>query len=387
MDPSRLKELTDLENEMNEMLRRMVPDAGVALDWNLEELKINFPEAKVSLVEDGYQVAVDKSGHGLQRTFLMTLLRCLAAAQVEDLGSTTQTGAGPPTLVLMIEEPELYQHPVRQRHLADVLLSLAKDAQQGSWGMTQVVYSTHSQHFVGLDRINQIRLLRKKRGADGKSGPTEIHGTSLEDVASSLAALPGGRKIPSSALESRLKGVMTPWMNEGFFSDIVVLVEGITDRAAILAVAKTMGYNFDAMGISVIPCDSKSKMAKPALIFQNLEVPVYLVWDSDSKDKEDPTVEDMLLLSLGGGDRDDWPTKTTDRFACFTINMNETLRQDIGEDFAVYEKDSLEELALRKQDGKNSDIIRLIVEKAGQGRCKTISKIVKKIITLSQKQM
>lgn len=387
MDPPRLKELTDLEREMNRTLRRMVPDAGVALDWNLEELKINFPEAKVSLVEDGYQVAVDKAGHGLQRTFLMTLLRCLAAAQAENLGSTLQAGDSSPTLVLMIEEPELYQHPVRQRHHADMLLSLAKDTQQGSWGMTQVVYSTHSQHFVGLDRINQIRLLRKERGADGKPGPTEVYNTSLEEVTSRLSALSGKRKIPSSTLESRLKGVMTPWMNEGFFSDIVVLVEGISDRAAILTVAKTMDHIFDAMGISVIPCDSKTKMARPALIFQKLGIPVYLVWDSDSKGKKYPTTEDMLLLSLGGGDKSDWPTKTADKFACFTLDMNETLRQDIGKDFAVYEKNSLKELSLKKRDGKNPDLIRLIIEKAGQDRCKTISEIVEKIIALGQKRM
>ena len=388
MDPSRLKELADLEDEMNGTLREMAPDAGVTLDWNLEDLKINFPEAKVSLEEeDGYRVAVDKAGHGLQRTFLMTLLRCLAAARAENSGSAAQAGDGPPTLVLMIEEPEIYQHPVRQRHLADVLLSLAENAQQGAWGRTQVIYSTHSPHFVELDRINQIRLLRKKRGADGKPGPTEVHSTRLEDVANDLSALPGKRKITPSALESRLKGVMTPWMNEGFFSDVVVLVEGISDRAAILAVARTMGHMFDGMGISVIPCDSKTKMAKPARIFQCLGIPVYLVWDSDSKDKEGPTTEDTLLLSLGGGDRRDWPSKTADRFACFTSDMNETLRRDIGEDFAVYEKDSLEELSLKKKrDGKNPDLIRLIIEKAGQGRCKTISEIVKKIITLSQKR-
>ncbi len=71
------------------------------------------------------------------------------------VGTESDTGANKfqlPNLVLAIEEPELYQHPSRQRHLASVLLNLAEGALPGVAKNTQVIYTTHSPLFVGLDR-------------------------------------------------------------------------------------------------------------------------------------------------------------------------------------------------------------------------------------------
>jgi predicted ATP-dependent endonuclease of OLD family len=53
---------------------------------------------------------------------------------------------------------------------------------------------------------------------------------------------------------------MTPWTNEGFFANVVVLVEGEDDRAAILGMAKAMGYEFESMDIAVIPCMGKKNL-------------------------------------------------------------------------------------------------------------------------------
>ena len=68
---------------------------------------------------------------------------------------------GLPTLILAIEEPELYQHPIRQRHFASVLLKLAGGDIVGVTKQTQVLYCTHSSLFVGIDRFDQLQLLRK----------------------------------------------------------------------------------------------------------------------------------------------------------------------------------------------------------------------------------
>lgn len=382
MDPSKLKDLDELTNDMNQALHELVPDAQVTLEWDLAELEINFPEAHVNLVEDGYRTTVGKAGHGLQRAFIMTLLRLLTIAQARDSESTVRDDKLP-TIVLMIEEPELYQHPIRQRHFADVLLSLASSTTAPA--MTQIIYSTHSPHFVGLDRINQIRLLRKIRGADGKPETTKIYSTSLEDVAQELSDMRGHGSITSEMLRSRLKRVMTPWMNEGFFSDIVVLVEGDFDRAAVLTVAKMANYLFDSMGISVIPCLGKENIVKPTMIFKNLGIPIYLIWDSDSNKKPGPTEDDFLLFSLVKGVDRDWPTKTAEKFACLEKNMNETIKQDIGKNYATYENKSLNILSLKKnRDKNNPDLISLIIENAylDDVKCKTLEGIVEQIVKL-----
>ena len=41
---------------------------------------------------------------------------------------------------------------------------------------------------------------------------------------------------------------MTPWMNEGFFADVVVLVEGEGDRSVIHATAQADGVDLGRHG-------------------------------------------------------------------------------------------------------------------------------------------
>src|SRR5271157_4911118 len=101
-----------------------------------------------------------------------------------------------PNLLLAIEEPELYQHPNRQRHLSKILLQLASGGTPGVAEKTQIIYATHSPLFVGLDRFNQIRLLRKKDNGEGKPGITTVVSTSLDKVADRLwiAGRPGDER-------------------------------------------------------------------------------------------------------------------------------------------------------------------------------------------------
>src|SRR5439155_19591134 len=133
-----------------------------------------------------------------------------------------------PNLLLAIEEPELYQHPNRQRHLAKTLLQLSSGATPGVAERTQIIYGTHSPLFVGIDRINQIRLLKKvANGAKPKC--TKGVRTDLDRVADIIwqAAGSQGAKFTGVTLMPRLQVIMT--LSEGFFADVAVLVEGEDD--------------------------------------------------------------------------------------------------------------------------------------------------------------
>ena len=72
----------------------------------------------------------------------------------------------------MIDEYEIYQHPNKQLDMSRVLLSLASGEISGPFSETQVIDSTHPLHFVGIDRLEQIRLVRKASDASG--GPRTI---------------------------------------------------------------------------------------------------------------------------------------------------------------------------------------------------------------------
>src|SRR5262249_11088176 len=142
--------------------------------------------------------------------------------------SQPEQGTILPDLVLAIEEPELFQHPNRQRHLAKLFLQLAHGSTPGVANKTQIIYATHSPLFVGIDRFNQLRLFKKMPNGEGKPKVTKIVRVTLDHIAEKLWEMDGKQGVPYTAINlgPRLHAIMTPVLNEGFFADAVVLVEG-----------------------------------------------------------------------------------------------------------------------------------------------------------------
>lgn len=388
MDTSNLKELEELEGKMTKTLQSFVPDAKISLAWQLQDPEIKFPEAIASMVEDDYQAPVARTGHGLQRAFIMTMLQHLSIAQANRTKEEAPSSDESPTLMLVIEEPELYQHPSRQRYLAEVFLSLAKGTIPGVSGKTQIIYSTHSPHFVGIDRMNQIRLLRKIKADNKKPKTTKIFKTNLNEVATELSRIWQQSGFTADTLTPRLQRIMTPWMNEGFFSDVVVLVEGEDDRAAIMGTAESLGYKFESMGISVIPCFGKTNLDKPAIIFRKFNIPVYTIWDGDEEKRDAVALENHRLLSLMNQDEEDWPSYITDTFACFKTDMQDFMKNEIGETlFERYMNDCKADFCMKRDQAmKNPAVISTIIKRAKQDgqSCQKLERIVKKIVSLKR---
>lgn len=202
----------------------------------------------------------------------------------------------------------------------------------------QIIYSTHSPAFVGVDRFDQIRLFRKQVTNNGGPKITKITNATLSTVASALWDFHGrpGEQFTAETLSSRLRTLMTPWMNEGFFADLVVLVEGEEDRAAVLGVAKSMGHDLDSVGISVIPCDGKTNLDRAMLIFDSLGISVYIIWDSDHE-KRDPHIEyNRCLLRIVKSLEEDYPDKIEPNYACFKTNLGDVMKKELGPE--LYEK-------------------------------------------------
>ena len=407
MDPDNLAELSTLESELSDTLSTYVPDASVNLKWITDQqIDIPMPKADIRLVEDGYPSPVGRVGHGLQRAFILTMLQHLAKAQApsptptvaEATATEPRDGLSPstqgpdvmmPNLILGIEEPELYQHPNRQRHLSRVLFRLATGSIKGVAQSTQILYATHSPLFVDLERFHTVRLLRKRNPDDGGPKHTVVFQTSLDDIAAIIEAADGKPKgtYSGEALQPRLQTLMTPWMNEGFFAGVAVLVEGEDDRAAILGVAKSKGYDFDSMEISVIPCMGKNNLDRPTAIFRKLQIPVYVVWDSDKGDGNAKPEDNHRLLRLMSAPVEDWPEKVSDHYACFKRNLETTLRTELGEAFydTILNKCRSDMgFAKRKHAIKCPAVIQRVIEEARkQGRASTtLEEIVERIVAL-----
>lgn len=401
IDPASRAELTTLADRMTKTLKTFVPDSDVRVDLQWlpsPEINIPLPQADVRIIEDGYSSAVSRTGHGLQRAFILTILQHFALAQsartsggASEEQNQTKQEVRLPNLVLAIEEPELYQHPNRQRHLAKILSQLASGKIPGVAERTQVVYSTHSPLFVGIDRVDQIRLLRKTSHTPDKPKVTRVISTNLDKVAETIWEADGkpSQQYTGETLLPRLQTIMTPWMSEGFFAEIVVLVEGEDDRAAILGVATAMGYDLESNGISVIPCIGKSSLDRPATLFRHLGIPVYVVWDSDKGEKKAKPEDNHRLLRLMGQPAEDWPCQVSEQFACFECDLERTLQDEIGNaEFEQWLQECQESFCIpeRRHAIKNPVVVAEVIRIAQQhGRSSvTLENIVNKILAMKR---
>jgi hypothetical protein len=397
-DPEHLVELDALEDRLSTTLATYVPDAAVDLSWErAKPIEIPMPTAQVKLLEDGFRCAVERTGHGLQRAFILALLQHLAVAVAPT--PPEQAGAAPPAvrspnLILGIEEPELYQHPNRQRHLARILLALSNGRIPGVAGRTQVLYGTHSPLFVGIDRFDQVRLLRKVSNGDARPKVAKVTRKSLDDVARILWKARGrqGEQFTADTLRPRLQTIMTPWMSEGFFATEVVLVEGEDDRAAVLGFASAAGHDFESLGISVIPCIGKNNLDRPLVIFRNLGIAVYVIWDSDYGGRDADPADNRYLLHLAESAPDDWPNTVQNTFACFRTKLEDVLRSEIGNEvFTALLNESKTQFGIRQdsQAIKNPTVISQVVSRArAQGQTsQTLEAVVERIVELRRKQV
>lgn len=295
--PENMPELGELAGRLTNDLKNLYKDAQVDLAWReAGEFPVPLPIADVALSDDGFGGPVDKQGHGLQRAFIFTLLQQLAKTaalpEVDDQVGGQQEAAPAaepqaPSLILAIEEPELYQHPTKQRHFTTVLRGLSSGTLPGADSPTQIIFGSHSPMFVALDRADEIRLVRRTNCDDSDYKQCELHSLDLSAIATELESAwqkPEG-SYNADTLKPRLH-ILGTELAEGFFANGVVLVEGRSDKAMLYAIARTFGRSFEEAGIAVLSAEGKGNLDKPYAIFRALGIPTYVLWDCDKGTKE-----------------------------------------------------------------------------------------------------
>jgi len=169
--------------------------------------------------------------------------------------------------VILIEEPELYLSPPSQRHLHTQLHRLA------ARGRNQVLYSTHSPVFLGVDRIEQLVLVRH----DDRTGTTLLQ--------------PG--ELPrDQAL--RLFTELDAERAEIFLSRAVMLVEGRTEKLAFPFVFRALGYDADQEAIAIVDCAGKGNIPLFAEVCNACQIPYVVVHDRDAPRGQQPTEAEQI---------------------------------------------------------------------------------------------
>jgi putative ATP-dependent endonuclease of OLD family len=322
-----------VESSLNVELGRFAKNATVSFAWQEGQVSVVPPSPSLRVAEDGFKTSVDGTGHGVQRALILTSIKHRAgmAAPVLSPAASDDVRAKPRKgLILGIEEPELYQHPNRQRHFADVLRNVAGADKRPKDERVQVLMVTHSPLFVNLHYFDCIRRTTKTPSGDDNPPATEVAAVDWEEVAEKYWKLvgKGGPKFTEETFRARLQGIMTPWLNEGFFAKKVVLVEGESDRAVLLAVAKDAGVNLEELEISVLPCGGKTNLDRPYLVFTELGIPTYIIWDSDDAADPDDKAENNHLFALVSSDMKDGGDAVESHYACFPTDLESYMKAE-----------------------------------------------------------
>lgn len=363
----------NLEKNININLEKLVHDSKVVVKLEPTASRISFPKLRFTINENDNEIPLNNAGQGLHRSFIISILQTLSESYKEDSSTSTIN-----LRIIMIDEPELFQHPNQQRHFYDVLRTLSRSS--------QVIYCTHSPYFISLKNFNNVRKISKNNNI------VEIKATSFDSVLKKI-------NKDESSLVNHIsdKSYFQIWLDnfadikiiEGFFAKAVVLVEGYNDYKPLRYLCDLLKPNALHMkNITIIPCGGKLTLNRFASIFQDLDIPCYVIWDSDKKykPKENQSEKDfceqrtrtikenqVLLLCMNSNIKQEFPSTVKKNFACFQVNMPDYIRNSIGE--SDFKKMKTRQLC-------SYDTIEKIMDNSNNTALPKLQKIAKKIFKL-----
>lgn len=375
-----LPELTKLGESVSKRLRRYSPGAELFIDFDeLKPPSIPLPDATVSVSEDNFSVPVRYTGHGLQRAVVLALLEQLSLTPAPQTSPTNADASTEknnfsdriPDLMLAIEEPELYLHPARSRYLAKILRELSVRSEDALAPSTQVLYVTHSAYFLEVQYFNEIRICRKIL-ADPITAPRHTVFTqfSKKQAAGELARIweRPEEDFTEQAFVSRAAPILNTIVNEGFFADVAVVVEGDSDVAALWAMQEIMDAGWDRLGIVLIPVGGKNNLDRAVVAFKGFGISTYFIFDGD-KNENKTAHTNRAYTRMGGLASIDYPsTLATPDFAVFENDIETYLQSCVGEKFTPLRAECAAELSFEKPSKalKNAEVMRLFLRKSIQ---------------------
>ena len=284
-------ELNDLSSVLQQRIKKWAhPEASLRLEWKEDphrSVQVLPPLAHVIASEGNFKGSLARFGHGFQRSYLLALL--------QELAITDDSTA--PTLVLACEEPELHQHPPQARHLAEVLTTLSQ-------GNAQVIVTTHNPRFVSGQGFEDVRKTFK----DVSQKCTKVSHLSFKQIAKGVSEATEQPFLKPDGIQAKIHQALQPALNEMFFADRLILVEGLEDIAFLESYLQLLrkDEDFRQLGGHIVPTNGKSQMLQPLVIAKYLGIPTFVVFDADA-DKPDKSgsrkkheLDNKALLTLLG---------------------------------------------------------------------------------------
>lgn len=179
-------------------------------------------------------------------------------------------------LFLVLDEPEVHQHPYRQRSLIRKIKALIENNNQEFLnllkdlfdidGLTgQIFIATHSPNIL-LDNYRQFIRLYKNTGTNSQLKIVSGMNVVIDD------------KLYKHMLHNFI------YLKEAMFSKCIIFVEGDTENGAIPVFAERMGLDMDERGIGVIKLDGADSVKRCMALYKSFGIKSIALIDKDKKE-------------------------------------------------------------------------------------------------------
>ena len=176
---------------------------------------------------------------------------------------------------MVLDEPEVHQHPYRQRSLIRKIKALIENNNQEFLnllkdlfdidGLTgQIFIATHSPNIL-LDNYRQFIRLYKSTGTDSQLKIVSGMNVVIDD------------KLYKHMLHNFI------YLKEAMFSKCIIFVEGDTENGAIPVFAERMGLDMDERGIGVIKLDGADSVKRCMALYKSFGIKSIAIIDKDRK--------------------------------------------------------------------------------------------------------
>lgn len=297
-------QLEAMTTQLNSVVSSYSPGRSVTVFPAEVELKAPKTTFEVAVLDGATETAVERQGHGFQRTILISALQLLAQS-----GAASADGV----ICLAIEEPELFQHPIQAQAFAKVLRSLVEDPDK----CIQVTYATHSPYFLEARHFNQVRRLT--RSAD-ETPVVSVHCATIADIKAKLNGI-----VDADVVDRRLDHNVADQLSIALFANRAFLVEGPTESSVFYGIGDRTSHGLlEASGVSIVPVGSKTSIPLAHAILSAIGVPAYALFDADAgfearaktknkkqedidKERNNHATENRKLLRYFGIPEEDFP--------------------------------------------------------------------------------
>jgi hypothetical protein len=116
-----------------------------------------------------------------------------------------------------------------------------------------------------------------------------VSSASIDQIGSSIDAKSTTKQTRTrNSTLVKLEQALQPSLNEMFFSEVIVLTEGLEDVACITTYLELMGLydDFTRLGCHFVPVGGKSRLIEPLVVARSLEIPAFVVFDGDGHEKQ-----------------------------------------------------------------------------------------------------